>query len=385
MKAGCEKELILYVINDAEFWLSHRLELGLAAIRSGYRVAVAAPAGEGQERIIKEGFEFYQLNKLTRWGTNPFQEVLAIGELIKLYRRLKPVLVHQVTIKPVIYGSLAARVARVPAVVNSVTGLGYPFLSHGVVSRLRRWLIALGYRLAARHRNYSVIFQNSADFELFLRNRWVTKSSGVEIPGSGVCGQKFLPTPEPTGVPLVILPGRFLVEKGLREFAQAAEIIKSKGVDARVAIIGASPSGNPGEVPESELQSWIRRGIIEVFPFRSEMQSIYAESSIVCLPSYREGFSRALIEGMASGRPIVTTDVPGCREAVEVGVNGLTVPARDSAALAQALLELLGNRRLRAQMGSASRVRFERLGLDQQKITAAVLNLYKMLIQRADV
>ena len=384
MKVGIAKHLILYVINDAEFWLSHRLELGLAAVRAGYRVAVAAPVGEGQAKIIKAGIEFYPLTKLTRWGTNPLQEISAIVELLGLYRRLRPSVVHQVTIKPVIYGSIAARLVRAPAVVNSVTGLGYPFLARGIGAGLRRWLIAAGYRVAAGHPNYRVIFQNRSDFELFIQQRWVSKGSGIEIPGSGVCGRRFIPTPQPTGVPLVILPGRFLVEKGLREFAQAAEIIKSKGVEARLAIIGASPSGNPGEVPESELQDWARRGLIEVLPFNPDMQAIYSEASIVCLPSYREGFSRALIEALASGRPIVTTDVPGCREAVEVGVNGLTVPARDPAALAQALLELLMNPRLRVQMGAASRSRFERLGLDQQKITGAVLNLYRGLIQHSE-
>ncbi len=275
--------------------------------------------------------------------------------LYRLYNSLRPDLVHHVTIKPVLYGGTMARLARVPAVVNVVTGLGYVFISRGLKGWLLRNSVKLVYRLALNHPNSRVVFQNPDDRETFVRNGLVDASAAVLIKGSGVDVNEFSPTPEPLGRPLVLLASRLLWDKGVGEYVEAARRLREEGVKARFVLVGDSDFGNPAMVMKGQLEAWHRSGIVEWWGHRDNMSAVFAQAHVVCLPSYREGLPKVLIEGAACGRPIVATDVAGCREIVHDEHNGLLVRPRDAVALADALRRLIENPSDRQRMGLRGR------------------------------
>ena len=275
--------------------------------------------------------------------------------LLKLYRQEKPDLVHQFTVKCVLFGSVACHLLGIRPVVNSVTGLGYVFMEGGAARRWLRGFIKLFYRLVLK--NTWVIFQNPDDRSAFLDSHLVDPKRVTLIRGSGVDIQRFFPQPEPSGKPLVVLPARMLWDKGVGEFVKAARILQAEGLSVRFALVGDSDNENPASVPASQLHAWENEGVIEWWGWKENMQDVYAQAAIVCLPSsYREGVPKSLIEAAACGRPIVTSDMPGCREVVHHGENGLLVPARDASALAKALLNLLQNPNLRREMGGRGRI-----------------------------
>lgn len=349
---------ILYVVNPPKFFVSHRLSIALAAKKDGYDVHVALADGPDTARIEAEGVRVHVI-PLTRSAASPGGELRTIQALNRLYRTVKPDLVHHVTIKPVLYGTLAARLAGVPAVVNAISGLGYVFTATGVKAALRRALVSTAYRLILRHPRLRLIFQNQDDYSTFRDARFITPDQAYFIKGSGANLRVFAPAPEPAGPVTVLLPARLLFDKGVGEFAQAAAILKGRGTEARFVLVGESDFGNPTAVPEPTLKAWVAAGTVEWWGFRSDMPEVLRQAHIVCLPSYREGLPKSLIEAAASGRPIVTTDVPGCRDVVDHGDNGLLVPARDGQALADALAVLINDPALRQTMGARGRERAE--------------------------
>lgn len=345
---------VLFVVNEAGFFLSHRLPLARAARNAGYEVHVAAPEGTGSERIRANQFPFHAI-PISRKGISPFEEMRSMIALYRLYRQLLPDIVHHVTIKPVLYGGLMARLARVRAVVSAVTGLGFVFLNRGFKAKILRVGVNLAYRLALGHANSYVIFQNPDDRELFVRQGLLPKRRGVLIKGSGVDMTHFVQSSEPDGLPLVILASRMLWDKGVGEFAEAAQKLRLEGVAARFVLVGASDPGNPAAVPESRLRSWHDEGVVEWWGHHDDMLEILSNAHIVCLPSYREGLPKVLIEAAACGRPIVATNVPGCREITLDGENGLLVLPRDVISLAKGLRCLIEDKELRKQFGMRSR------------------------------
>jgi glycosyltransferase involved in cell wall biosynthesis len=345
---------ILFIGNDAKYFLTHRLPLAIASKSSGYSVHVAVPFSEDAAKIRSHGFELHII-PITRWGHNPFNEIYTLWTLYRLFRKIKPALSHQATIKPVLYGSLTAWLAGVPATVNSVSGLGYVFLADGLKAHIVRWAVTMIYRLAFKHPRCCVIFQNPNDREDFIRNRLVEPGKTVLVKGSGVDMNEFVVTPYPDSVPLVLLASRMLRDKGVQEFVDAARALKEEGINARFVLAGDEERGNPSTITHELLQTWHESKIVEWWGHCENMPRVLAQSHIVCLPSYREGVPKALIEAAACGRPIVTTDVPGCREIVRHGENGLLVPARDAVALAEALRKLIENPDLRRQMGKKGR------------------------------
>ncbi len=308
-----------------------------------------SPAGEYAKKLISQGFEWKEL-KLDRSGVNPFSEALTLFRLWKYYRHERPVLVHHFTIKPVLYGSIAALLAGVPVIINSVTGLGYVFT--GSANGLRILISSL-YRLVLR-RTWA-IFENPDDQSAFLNQKLIDPKRICLIRGAGADTSRFQTTPEPKGIPMIILPARLLWDKGVGEFAEAASILKKRKVDARFILAGDTDPGNPSAVPLGYIHEWQKQNLVEWWGWQENMVEIYHQATLVCLPSYREGVPTALIEAAACGRAIVTTDVPGCREIVRQDENGLLVPARNAIALADALEKLLENPSLRQKMAENGR------------------------------
>lgn len=352
--ATTDKPCILFFENNPAYFLSHRLPLARAVQDRGYEVHVAAMPGPTEAAIRAAGFDFHPL-ELSRGGMNPFAELRTLWRIRCLYRELKPQLVYQVTIKPVIYGTLAARSARVPRVMSVVSGLGYFAMQSGIRGGLFRQFIFTLYRFALRHPHQKIVFHNQQDRELFVKRGMVRASDALMVPGSGVDVKYFSPQAEPAGVPVVMLPARMLRDKGVHEFVAAAKALRAAGVQARFLLVGGADAGNPSAIPEAQLQRWNVEGNIEWLGHVQDMRALYAQSHIVCLPSYREGMARVLLEAAACGRPVVTTDVPGCRDAVLARETGLLVPPCDSTALAAALRQLIEDKALCRRMGKAGR------------------------------
>lgn len=348
---------VLFVLNNPAFFLSHRLPLALGALRAGYDVHLVAPSDSASElEVQRHGIAFHPW-VLSRSGARPWEEARTVWELARWLRTLRPDVVHAVTIKPVIYAGMLSRALRVPASVSAVSGLGYVFLAKGFRADVVRSIVRVLYRAALEHKNGRVIFQNPDDERVFLEAGLVRAERIVRIRGSGVDTTQFSPTPEgfPQGVPVVVVPARMLVDKGIVEFVEAARILRARGVPARLALVGDTDAGNPAALTAEQLRAWQREGLVEWWGFRRDMPEVFRGAHVACLPSYREGLPKALLEAMACGLPIVTTDAPGCREVVEPSENGFLVPVRTSEPLADALETLLRDPELRAKQGARSR------------------------------
>lgn len=368
----------MFVVNDAPFFLSHRLPLALAAHDLGYEVHVATPDSPLTGIIQKHGLRFHAI-PLHRSSTRLWKELRSLQALLSLYGDLKPDLVHHVTIKPVLYGGLAARLANVPAVVYAVPGLGHVFLETGFKAKILRSVVKRVYRFVFGHRRAKVIFQNPDDQALLEHAQLVKPENSILIRGSGVDMNVFSPRPEAAGVPAVILAARMLWAKGVGEFVDAARLLREQKVEARFILAGDSDPANPSAVPVWQLEQWHDSGVVEWWGACDDMPRAFAEAHIVCLPSYREGLPKVLIEAAACGRPIVATDVPGCREVVRHEENGLLVPVRNSVALAAALRRLILSPVLRQFLGEHGRtIAVAEFGLD--KVVERTLAVYKELL-----
>jgi glycosyltransferase involved in cell wall biosynthesis len=369
---------LLVIVNDPMFFLSHRLPVAIAAKKAGYIVHIATAAGSSIDRIKSYGLKHHVL-PLTRSGRNPFSELKAIWSIWRLMYRLQPDIVHLVTIKPVLYGGIAARLSNVSGVVAAVSGLGTVFMAQGVRARLLRKFVNWLYRIALGHPNIRVIFQNPEDRSVLLDNGALNLNQTVLIRGSGVSLAEYPLRPEPVGVPVVVLAARLLRDKGVGEFVEAARLLHSRGVQARFRLIGSQDPGNPTTITEDELNAWRQEGEVELLGYRVDIPKLFSEANIVTLPSYYgEGLPKVLIEAAACGRAVVTTDHPGCRDAIEPEKTGLLVPVRDPAALAAAIEMLIQDGELRHRMGQAGRTLAER-EFTVESVVDAHLNIYKEL------
>lgn len=368
---------ILFVVNAPEFFLSHRLPLAIAASKAGFKVHIASADGAGVQKISQFGFEHHVID-IARSGQNPLKELLSIVRIFRVFQKIRPHIVHLVTIKPVLYGGLAARLAGVDGVVAAVSGLGTVFLSQSGLAGLRKTIISFLYRQAFRQKKLAVIFQNPDDRQVLLDIGALSFDQSRLIRGSGVDLLDYPCLPEPEGTPVVVMAARLLRDKGVYEYVEAVRVLRQRGINACFRLIGAPDPGNPSSIGQSQLDAWAAEGIVELLGYRSDIAQQYAAATIVCLPSYREGLPKSLVEAAACGRAVVTTDVPGCRDAIELDVSGLLVPVKNAEALADALQRLIESPALRQGMGAAGRALAER-EFAIEKIVDAHLNIYQEL------
>ena len=370
---------IAFIINNVDFLISHRFPILLEALKDGFQVHVIAP-GSGNNEVLKRhniiGHDLF----LSRGGNNPFYDLFTLLQLIKLLKFLKPDLVHLVTIKPTLYGGIAARIAKVPHVVAAVSGLGTVFLSRGIISGLRRLLVTNLYRSALKHKKIRVIFQNPDDRNLLVSAGILKVSDSCLIRGSGVDLREYPYLPENVFGKTVVMASRLLRDKGVYEFIEAARLLKQRNVEADIRIIGSPDNCNPTSITEAEIEKWTSENIVEFCGFRSDIAEQYSRANVVCLPSYREGLPLCLVEAAACGRAVVTTDVPGCRDAIEANVTGMLVAVRDPVSLADAIEYLLKNPDERIRMGKAGRLLAEN-EYSIEHIVNQHLSIYNELIQ----
>ena len=369
---------IIYFVAVDWFFFSHFLARARAAEQAGHEIVVVTSVSSAT-KVDESSFRFINLD-IDRRSINPFSALRIILKLVRVFRMEKPDIIHQVSMKPILLGGVAARFAGVKRVVNAFVGGGYAFYSSSPLMRVFRPFLSVWLRVVLSFPGIRVIFENSDDLNLFVRNRWALLENCVLIRGAGVNPSAYTTRSTPNAVPLVVLPARLLWDKGLAEFVGAARLLRSQGVKARFAILGGADSGNRGGVPSVVLEKWQAEGVVEFWGFQTDMPKVLAQADIVCLPSYGEGLPKALLEGMAAGLPCVATDVPGCREAVTHGDNGFLVPVRDVSSLAKAIEILLSDPGLAQRLGERGRQRVE-LEFAERYVNDSTLRLYREMFE----
>jgi len=352
-------QTIAIVINTAWNIFNFRLGLMHALKREGYRVVAIAPRDAYSEKIEAAGFTYIPI-EMNNKGTNPFEDLKLTASLYACYKKLSPDLILHYTIKPNIYGSMAARLLGIPTISN-ISGLGTVFLEERLSSHIAQYLYKIALSMPQK-----VFFQNPHDRELFLEKRLVPQEKTALLPGSGINLKQFGKAPcktEPHTFCFLFI-GRLLGDKGLVEFADAAKHILSlpskerNYIEPHFCILGAPYPGNPTAISEAEVEAWEKAGTVKYLGFSDDVQTHIAAADCIVLPSYREGLSRVLLEAASMRKPIVTTDVPGCRDVVEEGVNGYLCQAKEYLSLAEAMVKILFlNEAERHAMGENGRKR----------------------------
>lgn len=375
------KTKLLFLVAEDWYFCSHRLPLAVAAREAGYEVVVVTRVSRHADVISAAGLTVIPLQRMRRSGLHLMQELTSIYEVLDIYRREKPDIVHQVGLKPVVYGSFVAYLLGVRGVVNALAGLGFVFSSQRLLARLLRPIIKFIFFWLFKRKNSFVIVQNEHDRDVLTTKIGISFSSIRLIRGAGVDLSLYRKR-EASSVqpPLVVLIARMLWDKGVGDFVEAANRICDAGLRARFALIGIPDPENPTSIPESQLHAWHDSEKVEWWGYRSDIPDILAMASIACLPTfYGEGVPKALIEAMACERAIITTNIPGCRELVSFGRNGIAVPPGDINALTEALKALISDPERCRQMGIAGRLMVEQM-LSQEQILQETLTLYAELM-----
>lgn len=377
MKITQRKKIIL-VLNGVTYFISHRLPIALELKRQGYEVHIVCPDA-APENFAQYGFTYHQV-EMSRKGMNPLAELLVIGKLFKLFRRIKPDLVHLVTIKPYLYGGIAARLAGVHGAVSAVAGLGIIFSQTNVKTKLLRTVLYPLFKFAFGHKNQNVIFQNKDDKKALVD--WINlpnqKTTVIRGAGADLNQYPYLPEPE-NNPPIIAFAARLLKDKGVFEFVEASRLLQQLGVPAKFWLIGEPDAGNANTVTQQQLDEWQQAGLVECLGYRTDIPQLFCQANIVSLPSfYGEGLPKVLIEAAACGRAVVTTDWPGCRDAITPNETGLLVPIKNATALADAIQQLIENPEQRLAMGKAGRKLAEDV-FDVNKVVAQHMDIYKEL------
>lgn len=376
MNSVIEMKLLLFANTD---WYLFNFRRSLAArLRDeGHEVLLVSPPGPHVEQLRGLGFDWREA-PMERRSLNPLREAALLYWLFHLLRAEKPDIIHSFTIKCVVYGALAGRLAGV-ARVNAVAGMGYVFIGNSLRARVLRPVLHFLMRAALGGKRARLVLQNPDDANFFLDAGLASRDRTRLIPGSGVDTTRFEPpTDRRTAgeVPLVLVASRMLWDKGIGEFVEAARALKASGRTVRFVLAGTPDLGNPAAIPEETLVAWRELGVVEWLGHVADMPALFAKSDIVVLPSYREGLPKGLIEAGACGRALVATDVPGCREVISDGVDGLLVPAGEWEPLANAIALLLDDPALAERFGEAARAKALR-EFDERKIIDATLAVYR--------
>ena len=373
-----DQRCIIYVAATSLYLANFRIPLMRRMMNAGWRVIAVAPADVHTARLVEAGIDVRRVPVAREVGALIRHARLA-GRLVRLYRRERPAIVHHFNATPVLYGALAARLAGVPATVNAITGLGSVFSStHWDAPLLRAWM-RLGYRCAARVQNHRMIFQNPDDMQRLIGAGVVRSRDAVLIRGSGVDITRFAPTPEPSGVPTILYCGRLLWGKGLGDLVAAARLLRAANVSCQVHLVGWIDAAHHDAVSIEQVQAWAREGVVKWLGSSDKMPEVIAAAHVVVLPATAcEGMPGSLLEASACARAVVATDVPGCREAVEHGVNGWLVPPGDPQALANALATLIDDANVRQAFGRAGRERVV-AHFSEAQVIGATLDVYAAL------
>jgi glycosyltransferase involved in cell wall biosynthesis len=376
--AGRTPKLIFLVTEDWYFW-AHRLPQARAARDAGFAVSVATRVDAHGDLIRSEGFTLHALG-WRRGSVNPFAALSSMLEIARLYRRERPSIVHHVSQKPILLGSIAARLAKVPRIVNALTGLGFLFVASTLKARIVRGVLLPILRNIASRRQVRFLVENPDDGMMLKRLNIVPDHRLVLIKGSGVDVDHYQPLPEPPAPVVIGCAARMLRIKGVEDVVAAFRQLKAGGIDARLLLAGAPDSENPAAISEAELRAWATEPGIEWLGHVADVRQVWARAHIAVLASRGgEGIPMTLMEAAACGRPLVATDVPGCREVVVPEKTGLLAPPNDPAALAMALRRTVEDNGFRRRCGLAARERVTN-GLDAGTVGRETVAVYRALL-----
>ena len=354
---------ILVIVNVDWFLYSHRLPIILEANKQGFEVHVATSITDISKKksLIKKGIHFHEL-PIDRSGKSCKNLLNVFLKIIVLLYKLKPNVLHLITIQPILLGGIASRIIGINKIVYAISGLGHSFLSENLSSSIRRYLITFMYRIALCNKNRIVIFQNPTDLKFLSKTCSLDSSEVTLINGSGVNLEKFVYSDLPRSTPTILMASRLLKSKGVYEFVNAARILKKKGLDIKFQLVGKPDKSNPLAIKSKELNQWIEDGLIEYLGFQNKMNEIIPKSHIVVLPSYYpEGLPKIICEAAACGRAVITTNQPGCKDAIVEGETGILIETKQSKQLATAILKLIEDPKLLKKMSFKARKRAEKL------------------------
>jgi glycosyltransferase involved in cell wall biosynthesis len=373
--------VLLMLVTEDWYFCLHRLEIARAARAAGYRVLIATQVSNCRERIEQEGLELLPMT-WSRASLNPLHAFSEIWQTIRIFRKYRPDLVHLVALKPSLYGGIAALLTGTRPIVYNLAGLGGAFSAQGVAAGLVRRVLIAAFRVLFRRQHTNTIVENSDDREFLLTRIGLAQHQAILIRGIGVDEHRFSYSEEPAGEgPVITLVSRLLWPKGIGELVAAGRLLSARDLDVRIQLVGEPDPASRLSVPESQLRAWQSQGVVTWLGHRDDIPEIWGQSNIAVLPSYyREGIPRSLLEAAACGRAIVTTDMPGCREIVEDGKNGLLIPPQDITALADALEKLIREPALRAAMGREGRAKVLR-DYTQKYVVEQSLAVYERLLQ----
>ncbi len=370
---------LLFVVTEDWYFVSHRLNLAAAAVKSGHEVLVVTRIQKYREKIESHGIRVILL-KMTRKFGNPVAECSAIYNLWKIYKQEQPDILHLVALKPVVYGGLAALFYRKAKIVYAIAGLGYVFSSKHKLARVLQPIIRLMFRILLSRKSTITIVQNPDDRSILIKRAGVNENRLCLIRGAGVDVSRYQSSPEKEGSIRIVLVSRMLWHKGINEFVEAAKILQNKGLAVNAQLAGIPDIDNPGSVPQVQLEAWHQEGVVEWLGYIDNITELWANSHIAVLPSYYgEGVPKSLIEAAACGRPIITTDSPGCKEIVKNGENGILVKCRNIAELVNAIEGLVVDKAKRLEMGCIGR-KFVLEHFSDEKVIVETFNIYKSLV-----
>lgn len=373
------KMKVIYIVNVDWFFISHRLPVALEALKQGHEVHIFAKDTGKMDYLKSLGIKVCPIN-LERGSVNPLQTLKLLADLKRKLKIIQPDIVHLVTIKPVLIGGLAAILAKAPSIVYAISGLGFIFTNTMLKAKVLRLGIIPLYRLALSAKNKIVIVQNLDDLRILRQYVAIPEPQTVLIPGSGVNLEQFNVQPLPLKNKTVLMACRLLADKGVYEFHKSAILLKEKYPEIRFVLVGGVDPDNPASLTEEELNEWVEKGDLEWWGHQSNMSEILSQATIVVLPSYREGMPKVLLEAQALGRPIVTTDVPGCREAIENGKTGFLAKVKDEYSLADAIEKLISSDELCLEFSRNARLLAEQK-FDIEQVVKTHMNIYENLAQ----
>lgn len=369
--------LVLFLITQDWSLYTHRIELLRQTLKAGYKVAVMCHLGDHEAQLREEGCDIYPWKSISRGRLNPLYELASFVEVFRVYRRLRPNLIFQVSLKPVLYGTCAARLLRCHKIVNVIGGLGYLFMHNSRRILFLRKFVLKALKLLLKGKTTFLVLQNTDDLA-DLRGS-VVPARTLLIPGSGVNMDAFQVGSRDHTPPRIIMVARLLKDKGILDYLEAAELLDKQGIAGDFFCAGSQDPSNPSCLSDEEKSCWESKKIVTFLGTQEDMPTLLKGMDIGVLPSYREGLPKALLECGAAGLPLVTTDVPGCREVVDPNITGFLVPPKDPKALANALAILIKDKPLRSRMGDESRKRIDRL-FSQKIINETFLELFKKIL-----
>tara|TARA_Y100000589_G_scaffold258999_1_gene248461 strand:- start:3326 stop:4465 length:1140 start_codon:yes stop_codon:yes gene_type:complete len=373
------KKKIIINLTEDWFFVSHFLGRAIDAKENGYEVFISCNETDKRKFIEENGIKFLSL-PLDRRGINPFYEFYILCKYYSIFNKVKPDIVHNVGPKPIIYGSIIAKLVNVSSVINAPIGMGFVFTSESIKAKLLKKFLLFLFKFTlnkhhGRNRKNRVIFENSDDLNYFIESKIVNIHEAVLIRGAGVeINEELIKSKKENKIPTISLVARMLKDKGVYEFVEAVKILKKKKIKGRFLLIGDIDTKNPTSLSQTQLKEWQEKQLIEWLGWVKDVKSILLETDILCLPSYREGLPKSLLEGASIGLPLVTTNTVGCREVVLDGVNGYLVPIKDSQKLSLAIKKLIEDKELRIRMGNES------LRIAQSEFSAKLINFQTISI-----